>query len=132
MKLILLLLVFILLLSAWLMPSITSGLAIALLVLSLGWAIFSVVRQHGTAYREGRLTRLAFVRNTFLDVLGILLATTLALLLARFVMESVTLPISSDSARIFAAILMGLLVGIGVGFLVSRVWGRLVKTSPGR
>lgn len=132
MELIPFLLLLVLLLSMWLLPSATSVLGIALIAISLSIAVFSILRKHRTAYLQGRLTRAALVRNTFLDVSGILLAVALAGLLGRYVVGLVTRPISNDLARLIAGILLGLLVGIGVGLLVNRAWGRFVKTSSAR
>ena len=127
MKFISFLLILVLILSMWLFPSATSALGIALIVSSLSIAIFAVLQKHGTTYRQGKLTRSAFLRNTSLDVSGILLAVTLAGLLGRFVAGIVTQPISNDLGRLIAGILIGLLVGIGVGVFVNRAWGRLLK-----
>jgi len=127
MKFVSFLLLLVLIISVWLLPSATPVLGIALILLSLSIAIFSIYKKHRTAYLQGRLTRSAFLRNTLLDVFGILLAVTLAGLLGRFVAGIVTQPISNDLGRLIAGILIGLLVGIGVGVFVNRAWGRLLK-----
>lgn len=132
MKFIPFLLLLVLLLSMWLLPSATSVLGIVLIVLSLALTFFTIFRKHHTAYLQGKLTRVALVRNMFLDVFGILLAVVLAGLLGRYVAGLVTRPISNDLWRLIATILIGLLVGIGVGLLVNRAWGRFVKTSSAR
>ncbi len=132
MKFIPFLLILVLLLSMWLLPSATSALGIALIAISLSLAFFTIFGKHRTAYLQGKLTRAAFLRNTFLDVFGILLAVVLAGLLGRYAVGLVTRPISNDPARLIAGILIGLLVGLGVGLLVNRAWGRLVKTSSAR
>lgn len=130
MKLIPFLLLLVLLLSLWLLPSATSALGIALIAISLGVALFAILKKHRIAYLQGRLTRAAFLRNIFLDMFGILLAVILAGLLGRYVAGLVARPISNDLWRLIATILIGLLVGIGVGLFVNRAWGRFVKTSP--
>lgn len=129
MQIILFLLLLVLILSVWLLPSVTPALGIALIVISLSIAIFSIVRKHRISYLQGKLTRAAFVRNTFLDIFGILLAMVLAVLLSRYVVGLVTRPIGNELWRLIATIFIGLLVGMGVGLFVSRVWGRFVKTS---
>jgi len=127
----LLLLILVLILAAWLFPSAAPALGLALILISLGFAIFAAVRKHRTAYLLGRITRSAYVHNNFLDVLGILLAVTIAGLLGRYVAQALTGPIGNDLVRLVAGILIGLLVGIGVGLLVNRAWNRLlVKASP--
>jgi hypothetical protein len=130
MKFIPLLLLLVLLLSMWLLPTATPALGMVLIVVALSMAFVSILMKHRTAYRQGKITRAAFVRSTFLDVLGILLAVVLAALLSRYVVGVVTRSIAHDLARLIAGILAGLLVGMGVGLVVNRAWRRLVKTSP--
>ena len=130
MKFVPFLLILVLLLAMWLLPSATSALGIALIVTSLSLAVFTIFGKHRTAYRQGKLTRSAFLRNMLLDVSGILLAVTLAGLLGRTIAGIVTQPISNDLGRLIAGIFIGLLVGIGVGVFVNRAWGRFVRTSP--
>jgi hypothetical protein len=116
--------------SSWKSPSATPVLGIALIVVSLAIAFFFVFRKHRMAYLEGKLTRAAFVRNTCLDVFGILLAVALAGLLGRYVAGVVAMPIRNDLIRLLAGVIIGLLVGAGVGTLVFRLWGRFIKLSP--
>jgi hypothetical protein len=132
MKLVPFLLILVLILSIFLFPIATPALGMGLIVISLSIALFSIFRKHRTAYQQGRLTRATFVRNTLLDVFGILLAMALAVLLGSYLAGLVTLPISSDSTRLLAGIIVALPVGLGVGFLVNWTWGRLAKTSPER
>lgn len=129
MKFIPFLLLLVMLLSIWLLPSATPVLGIALVVISLVLAFFSILTKHRTACREGRITRMILVRNVFLDMFGILLAMTLAILLAKYVVRIATYSIDSDTARLIASILIGMLVGIVVGISVNGIWGRFVKTS---
>ncbi len=129
MKLILFLLILALLLSAWLFPSITPMFAIALILFSLGAAIFVVLKKHRTAYLQGQITLLVFVRNMFLDIMGILFAMTVAILLARYVVEIVAKPIRGDTLRLQAGILTGLLTGIVVGTFVNHLWGYFVSIA---
>ncbi len=121
--------ILVLLLSSWLFPSATPALAAAVLLFSLGIAIFVVLKKHRTAYLQGQIAHWTFVRNIFLDLFGILLAVVLAGLLARYVAGIVTKPIGSATARVAAGIVLGLLAGIVVGALVNNLWGRFVKTS---
>lgn len=116
--------------SSWKSPSATPALGIVLIVVSLAIAFFSVFRKHRMAYLEGKLTRAAFVRNTCLDMSGILLAVAFAGLLGRYVAGVVAMPIRNDLIRLLAGVVIGLLVGAGVGTLVCRLWGRFIKLSP--
>lgn len=132
MKFIPFLLLLVLILSIWLLPSATPMLGIALIVISLSIAFFSVFKKHRTAYLQGKLTYVMFLRNIFLDVFGVLLSVILAVLLGRYLATLITRPISNDPARLITGIIVGLLVGLGVGLFVNWTWGRLVKTSPAR
>lgn len=132
MKLVPFLLILVLIISIWLLPSATPALGIALIVISLAMAVFSILMKHRMDYLQGRLTLTAFMRSTFLDLFGILLAMALAVLLGNYIAGIVTRPISNDSTRLVAGILVALLVGLGVGLSVNWTWGRLVKTSPER
>jgi hypothetical protein len=127
MKLIPFLLILVLILSVWLLPSATPALGIALIVTSLAIAVFSIFMKHRMDYLQGRLTRTAFVRSTFLDVFGILLAMVLAVLLGSYIAGMVTQPIANDSTRLIAGITVALLVGLGVGLFVNWTGGRFVK-----
>ena len=129
MKFIPFLLLLVMLLSMWLLPSATPALGIALVALSLALAFFSVLAKHRTAYRGRKITRGILAHNVFLDMFGILLAMSLAMLLARYVAGIATQLIDNDLARLVASIIVGMLVGIGVGISVNGIWGRFVKTS---
>ncbi len=132
MKFVPFLLLLVLILSIWFLPAITPVLAIAILVFSLGLAIFAILKKHRTAYHQGQITRSIFLRNTFLDVLGVLLAMALAVLLARYIARIAAAPVNNDLTMQTVGILIALLVGTGVGILVNRLWERFVKTSPQR
>lgn len=131
MKLITFLLLLVLVLSMFLLPSATPVLGIILVTLSLSLAFAAIFRKHRVAYQQGRLTGKRFAGNVFLDIFGTLLAVTLAVLLSRYVVGTVVRLISNRLWQLTAMVLLGMLVGIGVGFLVNRAWGRLVKTSLG-
>jgi len=90
-------------------------------------ASLSVVKRNRGMYLQGKITRGVFLRNTTLEIFGILLAMGLAGLLGRYLSQAVTLQISHTLTRIMTGILLGVLVGAGVSLLVKRTWGRLVK-----
>ncbi len=121
---------FVFMFSAWKFRSAAPLVGVTFLGFSLGMAISAVVAKHAEAYREGRLTRLAFARNIFLDIFGILLAMALAALLGRYLSELAAKQVDGTLLRFVVGILVGLLVGIGVGILVRKTWGRFIKTSP--
>jgi len=71
--------------------------------------------------------RSMFVLNIFLEILGILLAMTLAGLFGRHIAQIATEQINNDLTKLIAGIVIGLLAGMGVGILMKRAWGRLLK-----
>jgi hypothetical protein len=132
MKIISFLLLLALILSMFLLPSVTPILGIVLVTLSLSLAFTTIFRKHRLAYQAGKLTGWRFARNVALEVTGTLLAVALAALLARYAAGLATGPIGNTLLKILAGILVGTLVGMGVGFAVNKLWSRLVRLSPGR
>lgn len=119
----------VLLLLAWFFPSAGLVLGIAFLLLSFLIVSFVVIRKQREAYRSGRTTRGAFVWNTVLEIAGAGLAMVAAGLLGRSFAGIATAQIDNDLLRFTAGIAIGLLTGLGVGFLLSQTWGRLVRAS---
>ena len=116
-----------LLILAWLFPAAGWKLGIVFLLFTLVTASLAALERHKKAYRAGRLTRVLFLRNGALEVLGILLGMTMAGLIGRPLAALATQQIEAGLLRIIAGIAMGLLAGIGIGFIVRGTWGRLVK-----
>jgi hypothetical protein len=54
---------------------------------------------------------------------------TLAGVSGRAIAGMATQPIGDGLFKVIAGIVIGLLAGVGIGFLVRRTWGRLVKVS---
>jgi uncharacterized protein YacL len=100
------------------------------LIVSFAIAIFFVVQKQMKLYREKPTSRLKLARNVLFESMGILLAMVLAGLLGRTIAQIGTAQISNDLTKLIAGIVIALLAGMGVGFLVKRAWGQLVKTSP--
>ena len=115
--------------SMWFFPSAISIIGIACLLLSLAAAFSSIFKKQREAYRQGKITRAVFMRNVLFEIFGILLAMTFAGLLGRYIAEFVTGQIGNDLTKLITGILIGLLAGMGVGIIMKRTWGRLVKTS---
>ena len=97
--------------------------------LSLAMAIFFAVQKQTKLYREKHISRTNLALNFLYEIIGILLAMAFAGLLGRYIVEIATDQISNGSIKLLAGIIIGLLAGIGMGVLVTRTWGRLVKTS---
>ena len=68
------------------------------------------------------LSQSEFIRNTFLDVLGLALVVVLAMWLGR-------MSGSYAGARwgLLAGIVAGMAVGFGVGFFVQKGWSRVAE-----
>jgi len=116
-----------LLVLAWRFPWAGLRLGIIFLLFSLVTGSLAVIEKHRQAYRQEEITRGVFIRNAVLEITGILLAMTLAALLGRPLATSATQGIGNGLLRAIAGIVVGLLAGLGIGFVVKQTWGRLVK-----
>lgn len=112
---------------ARLFPAAGLILGVTFLLFSLIIASLAVIGKHREAYRQGQITRAIFIRNIFVEILGVLIAMALAVLLGRYIAQIATEHINNALTKFIAGILIGLLVGIGVSILVKHVWGRIVK-----
>ena len=105
-----------------------AGLIVVILFcLTLSCAVFTILQEQGTRYRENRISRSQLLRNVLFQVGGILLAMTLASLLGRWIADAATQPISNGLIRFIAGMIVGLLAGMGVGYLVKQMWGLLAR-----
>jgi len=122
----------ILLIALLLAPGWAGAIISIALFISFAIAIVPVVQKQIKLYREKPTSRVKLVRNVLFESMGVLLAMVLAGLLGRYIAQIGTAPISNDLTKLIAGIVIALLAGMGVGFLVKRTWGKLVKTSPER
>ena len=99
------------------------------LIISSAIAIFSAVQKQIQLFREKPTSRVKLVLNVLLEIIGILLAVLLAGLLGRYIAQLGTAQISNALIKLVAGIMISLMAGMGMGILVTRTWGRLVKTS---
>ena len=111
-------------------PGWAGAITSIVLFISFAIAIFFVLQKQTKLYRERPMSRVKLARNVLFESMGILLAMVLAGLLGRTIAQTGTAQISNDLIKLIAGIMIALLAGMGVGFLVKRIWGRLVKTSP--
>ena len=107
---------------------VTAGIVFSL---SVGMTIFSIVQKQRNLYREKPTNGIKLARNVLFEIMGILVAMILAGLLGRHMAQIVTQQISNDLIKFTASIATGLLVGIGAGIVMQRIWGRFIKTSAG-
>ena len=118
-------------------PAIAQPLMIAMVLITIGLFMLFAVKNHLGKYRAGELDGRQATRNIILEILGILLAATLAVLAGRQASGGISLligrlaesfwPGSGAALAILSAVLTALLVGLLVGFVVWKFWGRLIK-----
>ena len=102
-------------------------IVVTMFCFTLAMAIFSVLQEQTKSYREKRIGRTKLALNVLAEILVILLALSLAALLGRYIAEIATAQISNGLAKFIAGMVIGLLAGMGVGFLVRRTWVRLAE-----
>lgn len=96
-------------------------------IITITMILVSITYKQFCNYKQGNITRMVLARNIFVEIFGILLAMTLAGLLGRYIAQIVIEHIINDLTKLIASILIGLLAGMGVGLVVRRTWGRVVK-----
>jgi len=107
-------------------PNWASVMAVTAFFLSLTVAIFSVVDKQMEHYQDGPTDRIMLMRKIFFEIMGVMLAIILAGLCGPYIAKITTGQINNDLTRLFAAILISLLAGMGIGVLVKWVWARFV------
>ena len=120
----------ILLTLAWVFPALGLKLGIGFLLLSFLIASLVVLEKHKKAYRKEAIHRNVFIRNAVLEISGTYLVMLLAGLAGRYSAEIATQQIGHDLIRVIAGIGVGLVVGLGTGFLGKKTLRRLVEISP--
>lgn len=123
-------LLLVLLVLAWIFPSSGLKLGIAFLLLCFFITSIVVLEKHQKAYRKGEIPRDRFIRNAVIEIAGTGLVMILAGWLGRMAAGIVTQPIGHALVRVVAGITVGLLVGLGIGFLAKKTLRRLVELAP--
>lgn len=114
------------------LPSTGLILGLGLLLFSFAVTSVAIVKKHRQACRQGEIVRVAFVRNSFFEVLVVFLTMTLAGFLGRHFARLATAPIPAEFPKFVAGLLVGALAGAGVGWLVKMVWGHLALPPSAR
>jgi hypothetical protein len=122
-----LLFVLALFLSARLYPPIGITLGIIFLLFGLAMTAYMVVKKNREACLQGKLSVGAAVRNSILEIGGILLAMLLAGRVGRPLAEMVTSQIAHEIIRMVAGLVTGLLTGAAIGAFVKGVSNRMVR-----
>lgn len=113
--------------AAWQSPSLQLVLLLTLLLFSLACAMTSAIAKHRAARLSERVTQIVFARNILIETIFLLAVMVLAGFLGRHIAQLATQQISHDFLRFVAGIMTGLLVGIGVGVVMTRISGQFIK-----
>ena len=115
----------------WLFPSSRSIIEAAFLLVSLALASLAVVAKNREPYRQGKLTRGAFVGHSLFDIFSIVLAMASAGLVAQYIAQLMMAQIGSTQGvvPIAAVIVVSLLVGISTGLLMKRIRRQVLRTA---
>jgi hypothetical protein len=119
----------ILLIVSLVVPGWAGTLTGIVLFISFAIAIYSVVQKQIKLYGEKPTSRVKLAWNVLFEIMGVLLAMVLAGLLGRTIAQIGTAHINNELTKLIAGIVMALLAGMAIGTLVTRTWGRLIKTS---
>ena len=101
-------------------PSLSIALSLAIIIFTIGTAIFFTTNNNWKDKKRGELTNSEFARNTAFDLIGLALTMGAAIWLGRLAGNYVW-QIWGMIAGIFAAMAVGLVVA----FIVGRIWGLL-------
>jgi hypothetical protein len=108
-------------------PTIGIPLGIIALLFGLAASAYMIIKKNRDACLQGKILRSAAVRNSILEIMGILLAMLLAGRIGRPLAELVTGQIGHEIIRLIAGLITGLLAGAVTGALVKGVSSRMVR-----
>ena len=103
-------------------PNSVQILSTVIIVFGIGTAVFFTVKSNQEKRESDKLTRDEFLKNTFLDLLGIALVMGLAIFFGRVAGSYV-----GQNWGIFSGIIAGIAVGFGVGFFAQKGWGKVAE-----
>ena len=103
-------------------PNSAQNLSAAIIVFGIGMAIFLTVQSNQEKKEENTLSQNEFLKNTFLDLLGLALVMILAMWLGRMAGSY-----AGEKWGLLAGILAGMAVGFGVGFLTQKGWSKVTE-----
>ena len=114
-------------LTARLFPPIGITLVIIFLLFGLVASAYMIIKKNKEDFQQGKLSKGMAIRNSLLEITGILLAMVLAGRIGRPLAEMVTGPIGHEILRMIAGLVTGLLAGAVIGALVKGVSNRMVR-----
>jgi hypothetical protein len=114
-------------LTARLFPPIGITLGIIVLLFGLVASAYMIIKKNREACLQGKILQSVAIRNTILEITGILLAMFLAGRIGRPLAEMVTGQIGHEIIRMIAGLITGLLAGAAIGILVKGASNRMVR-----
>ena len=103
-------------------PNAVQILSALIILFGIGTVVIFTVKSNQEKRENDKLTRKEFLKNTFLDLLGLALVMGLAMWLGRSAGNY-----AWQNWGMLAGILAGMAVGFGVGFFVQKGWGRVAE-----
>jgi len=122
-------LILVLFAGAFFVPVWANAIALAVVLLSLSIAAYSIVHKHIRLHQGKPTNKIKTARNILLEMTGILLAMLMAGLLGRYGVGTITGQIDNELMKLIVGIIMGMLIGLTTGVVIQRAWGRLVEIS---
>ncbi len=90
-------------------PSILPWIGSILLILGLGFAFYFIIQKHIQPYKQKQITRLKFMRNVLIDLLGLIVTIFVATYLGGM----------SGTWASQYGMWVGLVIGVVVGFICA-------------
>lgn len=101
----------------------TAGVTV---VVGLLMVLYTVVQKHVRRHKSQPVSKLTTARNIFIETTSILLAMLAAGFLGKVVAEAATSQINDELTKLVTGIFIGVLIGLGTGFLVRRGCGAIL------
>jgi hypothetical protein len=124
-----------LLASLWLWPERQGVLSLAIIVISVGMLFAFTIHRRMEENRKGLIDRSTMAKIIILDCAGIMLVLVSAMAVGSYVSKVVgtavysamreSAPRWAEEAAIAFSLLSALAAGVGVGWVVRSVWGRV-------
>ena len=108
-------------------PNTAQILSAAILLFGIGTAVIFTVKSNLERKESNELTRNEFLKNTFLDLLGLALVMSLVIFFGRIAGSY-----AGQNWGMFAGITAGMATGFGIGFLAQKGWGKVAERTRGQ
>ena len=131
-------LLIILLASLWLWPEMQGVISLTIIILSVGMLLAFTIHRRLEENRKGLINSSTMSRLIILDCVGILLVLISAMVVGGLVSRLVgaevfnalqeSAPGWAEGMAILSSLLAALAAGVGIGWLVRSMWGRVETT----